>query len=54
MSNWEIIIVDDGSKDWTGEYIQNYLQKYSEKIKYIYQENAWVGATRNKWIEKYE
>lgn len=39
--NWELIIIDDGSKDDTKSVISNYKKKNDKKnkIKYIYQEN---------------
>ena len=43
---FEIIIVDDGSKDGTKEWIE---EKYSS-IKYIYQSNNGVSSARNKGI----
>lgn len=46
-SNWELIIVDDGSTDNTREVVGNYND---ECIKYIYQENAERSAARNNGI----
>ena len=43
----EIIIVDDGSTDNTKEVVE----KYSEKVRYIYQENAGASAARNTGIK---
>lgn len=45
LSDWELIIVDDGSKDGT----QNMLEKYSKngKIHIITQSNQGVSAARN-------
>lgn len=41
--NLEIIVVNDGSK----EDVQPFLDKYGDKIKYFYQENAGSAAARN-------
>jgi glycosyltransferase involved in cell wall biosynthesis len=45
-TNYEIIVVDDGSTDNTKEV----LEPYREKIRYIYQDNAGVSAARNTGI----
>ncbi|MCK5605028.1 glycosyltransferase family 2 protein [Candidatus Pacearchaeota archaeon] len=44
--NYEIIVVDDGSKDNTRQV----LETYKDKIIYLYQENAGVSAARNAGI----
>lgn len=46
-SNWELIIIDDGSTDNTLDVVENYAD---ERIKYIYQENAERSAARNNGI----
>ena len=40
--NWELIIINDGSKDNTEKVIKAYIKnaKLGDKIKYIYQENS--------------
>ena len=43
----EIIVVDDGSKDNTGEV----AQAFGEAVKYIYQDNQGLAAARNTGIE---
>lgn len=43
----EIIIVNDGSTDMSKEKINTYLQKYSEKIKYLEKENGGLSSARN-------
>lgn len=40
----EIIVIDDGSNDGT----RDVLEKYKEKIIYIYQENKGIASARNK------
>lgn len=44
FTNWECIIVDDGSTDNTREVLQNILDT---RIRYIYQDNAERSAARN-------
>ena len=46
-TEWELIIVDDGSTDNTCEVISQYKD---ERITYIYQENAERSAARNNGI----
>ncbi len=46
LDNWELIIIDDGSKDNTEEIIQPLLG--NQKIKYFKQLNAGVSVARNK------
>lgn len=48
-SNWELIIVDDGSTDSTKEIIDRYNDP---RIKYIYQDNQERSAARNRGIEE--
>ncbi len=45
-TNYEIIIINDGSTDNT----ITILEKYQDKITYIYQENQGVSAARNQGI----
>ena len=45
FKDFEIVIVDDGSKDHTKEILQEYSDNF--KIKYLYQDNAGVCAARN-------
>ena len=48
---WEMIIVDDGSKDKSAEIIKTYVNKDS-RIKYIYQNNTGSAAARNNGIRR--
>ena len=48
--NFEIVIIDDCSKDNTAQVVQKYL---SDKIRYFRHETNWgPGATFNDGIEK--
>lgn len=49
--DFEIIVVDDGSKDNTRGIVESYIKRFPGKIKYIYQENRGVAAARNKALE---
>jgi teichuronic acid biosynthesis glycosyltransferase TuaG len=48
-SDWELIVVDDGSIDTTRSIVEGYCRRDS-RIKYIYQTNARQGRARNNGI----
>lgn len=50
-SDFELIVVDDGSTDKTQEIVNSYVTQYPQKIKYIYQANAGPSKARNTAIE---
>ena len=49
LSDWECIIIDDGSTDNTKQIVLSYTQKDS-RFKYIYQTNKGVSSARNAGI----
>lgn len=50
LSDYEIILVDDGSTDDSG-FVCDFLESHYEKIKCVHQKNLGVSAARNKGIE---
>jgi len=48
FADWEVIIVDDGSKDNTKEVVEKYAD---QRIRYIYQTNAERSVARNNGID---
>lgn len=50
-SDYEVIVIDDGSTDNTAECIHNLISS-SEKIRYIYQQNMGRSAARNEGIKQ--
>ena len=51
-SNWELLIIDDGSTDKTKEIVEEYITK-NPKLKYYHQENSGAPASpRNNGIRR--
>jgi len=48
-SNWELIVVDDGSGDNTAAIVRKFVAR-DPRIKYIFQENGRLGKARNTGI----
>jgi teichuronic acid biosynthesis glycosyltransferase TuaG len=48
--NWELIIVDDGSVDNTGNIVKK-ISEADSRIIYIYQENKKIAAARNSGLK---
>ena len=49
-TNWECVIVNDGSPDNTEEIAKNYIER-DARFKYIFQENSGPSAARNNGIK---
>ena len=50
-AEYKLIIVDDGSTDNTAKICHEYVDLYSDRVKYIYQKNNRQGAARNNAIQ---
>ncbi|MBI1975102.1 MAG: glycosyltransferase family 2 protein, partial [Parcubacteria group bacterium] len=50
FQDWEMIIVDDGSRDATAQIAKRYAERDS-RIKYSYQENQRMASARNVGIQ---
>ncbi len=48
-TDWECIVVDDGSTDNTQDVVASYVRK-DERFKYVYQKNCGLSAARNTGI----
>lgn len=49
-TNWEAIVVDDGSIDNTSEVVKSFCSR-DTRIKYVYQNNLGVSSARNHGME---
>ncbi len=50
FTDWEIVLVDDGSTDGTPRVARSYLDRLGERLTYIPQDNCGCSAARNRGI----
>lgn len=51
FSDWEIVLVDDGSRDATADVAKRYTRLLGSKFVYVYQANRGSSAARNRGID---
>ncbi len=49
FQNWELLLINDGSKDKSGELCESYA-KQDKRIRFFHQENKGITKTRNRGI----
>ena len=52
--DYELILINDGSKDSSKKIMTDYKNKYPDKIRIFNQENRGIGETRNRGIKEAE
>jgi glycosyltransferase involved in cell wall biosynthesis len=52
FTDWELVVVDDGSKDDTRELVEAFAGSVPQTVCYIYQENQGAYAARNTGMER--
>ena len=50
----EILVVNDGSTDTSGRIVDEYAQKYPDRIRAFHMENEGVSAARNRGVAEAE
>jgi glycosyltransferase involved in cell wall biosynthesis len=51
LTDWELIVIDDGSTDDTGALIQQLTADCPQSVRYIYQQNQGPYGARNKGLD---
>ena len=52
FADWEMLIIDDESKDQTVSIVERFVQQYPDKIRLLQQSNQGPGAARNHGIRE--
>lgn len=51
FTDWELIVIDDGSKDDTGELVPKLAAHVTQPVRYVRQENAGAYGARNTGLD---
>lgn len=52
FADWELIVVDDGSKDNTRELVEAFADTVKQPVCYVYQENQGAYGARNTGVDR--
>src|SRR5262245_12368939 len=50
-TDWELIVVDDGSTDDTREMVAELTRNWEQPVRYVYQENQGAYGARNRGLD---
>jgi glycosyltransferase involved in cell wall biosynthesis len=51
-TDWDLVVVDDGSTDNTREIVASYESSLGERLRYVHQENRGAYGARNRGLEE--
>jgi glycosyltransferase involved in cell wall biosynthesis len=51
FTDWELVIVDDGSVDDTKQIVERFAANLPNQVKYLYQQNRGPAAARNRGVD---
>ena len=51
-SDYEVVVIDDGSTDGTGQMVQALIPEVPYSLRYLFHENRGPGATQNRGIQE--
>jgi glycosyltransferase involved in cell wall biosynthesis len=52
--DWEVIVVDNNSKDKTREVIDSYMPKFNGRLRYVFEPKQGLSYARNRGIKESE
>jgi len=50
--DWEVLVVDNNSKDKTKEVVESYKAKFNGRLRYVFEPKQGISYARNKGIEE--
>ena len=49
--DWDLVVVDDGSTDGTREAVEEFAERHSGRVRYVYQPNGGAYSARNRGLD---